>query len=71
MVRAVPRVSERTKPRWITDELEQSNKLLTVWLAARDSWLRPDALAVSVRLLKVFAPLIVRVPTAVLVKETL
>ena len=71
MVRDVPIVPERTKPRAIADEPAQVNVPLTVWSAAIDSWLSPVALASNVRLLNVFAPVIERVPTAVLVKETL
>ena len=71
IVRVVPMVFERTKPRAVADEPAQVKVPLTVWSSAMDSWLRPVALAFSVRSLKVFAPVIERVPTDVLVKETL
>lgn len=71
MVRVVPMGLERTKPRWLTDKPAQVKVPLTVWLAEIDSWLRPVPLAVNVRLLKVFTPVMARVPADVPVKETL
>ena len=71
IVRVVPLIVERTKPRWVADEPAQVKVPLTVWLLPSCSWLIPDALAASVRLLKVLAPDNARIPAEVLVKETL
>lgn len=71
IVRDVPIALERTNPRWLADEPAQVKVPLTVWLALMCSSLIPVPLAASVRLLKVFSPESVRIPTKVLVKEKL
>ena len=73
IVRVVPMVSDRTK--FLLVALVPAEKVsvpVTVWSAVREIFLKPtETRPVKDRLLKLFAPLIVTVPSLVLVKATL